>query len=1042
MKRKLKLLMLLMMLSAYPAFAQTREIRGVVTDNTNEPLIGVTVIIEGTTTGTVTDAEGEYSIRANTGDQLRFSFVGMEPQLVTVTNETANVNIKLKPETTSLEEVVFVGYGSQKKESVVGAITQTTGEEIKRNFQGSNLTDNLNGLMPGVVTIRESGVPGGAPTHNASGKDDKATKIYVRGQTTWNGGEPLILVDGVERSMMDVDPNEIQSISVLKDASATAVFGVRGADGVILITTKRGKIGKPILSFESIVTASSISKLPELLNSYEANKLKNLAIAHGLPSDETSWKAYMPWDVLQHYKLQDYPELYPDVNWREKMSNDYAWEQRYNLNVRGGTDFVRYFLSLGYLSQGDILNFSDIGQGYDPSFSYDRYNFRSNFDFDISRSTRFKVNLSGIYGIKDTPGYNNRGGLWNGFYGNPPDMYPVKYADGTYATSSLFDRFDNEVYNGNFHGVDRNNRAQANTDFELIQQLDVLTEGLSAGVKTSFDNYFYTSGPNVVDNGMITKYIKPSILFAENRADSLDAIETTYPTTSSHGYNYVDEPNQLSAENMNNQVYRHIYYEASVNYNREFGQHSISGLLLFNRDQYASGSSFPSYREGWVGRTTYDYAGRYFLEFNGAYNGSEKFSRKYRYGFFPSMAGGWMISNEDFFRTAVPWMNTLKLRYSWGKVGNDEGINRWQYVSSWTKTNKAVFFGAPVSQPGYPIYLEGDVANPDIHWEVAKKQDIGAEIGIFKNLVTMSFDYYWENRTDMLIEAADRTKNAIFGTDLPAANLGELKSSGWEFELNFSKARPKSRMWAKFNVARMHNEVIERDDPELTPDYQKNAGFSLGQQRSQISTGVIQSWDDMYTGVTLLDNTYYLPGDYRIVDFNADGVANEDDVVPWAFSVIPEYSYGLTLGYNYHGFGVMTQFYGVFNVSGRDANYNEFRYNYSIAYDFQNNESWAPELGRTSGDNLYPHVRYNYYSPKAQYYVWDYSFFKLQSAEISYTFSGSKLDKAGINNLRLFLNTGNILIWNKTLEDRDRPASDNLQYPILRRYSLGLNISF
>lgn len=1042
MKRKLILLILVIMVSVQWIFAQTREITGIVTDNDNQPLVGVTVVIDGTTTGTVTNTEGFYAIEAKQGDQLQFSFVGMQSQLFTVKSETSTIDVSLEPSTTALDEVVFVGYGSQKKESVVGAITQTTGEEIKRNFQGSNLTDNLNGLMPGVVTIRESGVPGGAPTHNASGKDDKATKIFVRGQSTWNGGQPLILVDGVERSMMDVDPNEIQNISVLKDASATAVFGVRGADGVILITTKRGKVGKPVLSFESIVTASSISELPDVLNSYKVNHLKNLAIVHGLSADETSWKAYVPWEILQHYRDQDYPELFPDVNWRDAMSRDYAWEQRYNLNVRGGTEFVKYFLSLGYLRQGDILNFSDIGQGYDPSFSYDRYNFRSNFDFNISKTTRFKVNLSGIYGIKDTPGYNNRGGIWNGFYGNPPDMYPVKYEDGTYAQSALFDRFDNEVYNGNFHGVDRNNRAQANTDFELTQQLDVITEGLSASVKTSFDNYFYTSGPNVVDNGMITKYINPSILNAQNASDSIDALEITYPTTSSHGYNYVDEPNQLGTEVMTNNVYRHIYYEASLNYAREFGRHSVTGLFLFNREQNASGSDFTSYREGWVGRTTYNYGNKYFFEFNGAYNGSEKFNRDYRFGFFPSLAGGWMISNEDFFADNLPFINTFKIRYSWGKVGNDANIPRWQYVSSWVQTNKATFFGSPVSQPGYPIYIEGDVANPNIHWEVAKKQDIGTEIGLFKNLITLLFDYYWEDRTDMFILAEDRAKNAIFGAELPSANLGKLKSNGWEFEMNFSKARPGSRLWGKFNIARINNEVIERDDPELTPDYQKQAGFRLGQQRTQVASGIIQSWDEMYTGVTLLDNTHYLPGDYRMIDYNADGLVNEDDIVPWMYSVIPEYSYGFTLGFDYKGFGIMTQFYGVFNVSGIDNIYNEFRYNYSIAYDFQYDDSWAPELGRTSGDNLYPHVRYNYYSPKAQYYMWDYSFFKLQNAEISYTFSGNVLKSTGVNNLRIFANCGNILIWNKTLEDRDRPASDNLQYPILRRYSLGLNISF
>ena len=1042
MKRKLKLLMMVLLLGTQYLFAQTRIISGVVSDDSNQPLVGVSIIIEGTTTGTVTNLEGEYSIFAKTGDKLQFSFIGMESQIITVTDQITNINIQLKLETTSLDEIIFVGYGSQKKESVVGAITQTTGEQIKRNFQGSNLADNLNGLMPGVVTIRESGVPGGAPSHNATGKDDYASQIFVRGQTTWNGGQPLILVDGVERSMMDVDPNEVQNISVLKDASATAVFGVRGADGVILITTKRGIIGKPVLSFESIVTASSISKVPDVLNSYDANFLKNLAIVHGLPADETAWKAIIPWDILQYYKTQEYPEIYPDVNWRDEMSKDNAWEQRYNLNVSGGTDFVRYFLSLGYLNQGDIMDFSDKGQGYDPSFSYERYNFRSNFDFDISKNTRFKVNLSGIYGIKDTPGHNDRGAIWNGFYGNPPDMFPVKYSDGTYATTALFDRFSNQVYNGNFRGLDRNNRAQANTDFELIHKLDIITKGLSIRAKTSFDNYFYTSGPDIVDVGRITKYLRPAILDATNAADSALAVEYTFPVTTSHGYNYVDTPIQLGSETMEHNIYRHIYYEASLNYLRSFNKHTINGLFLFNRESSAMGSAFSSYREGWVGRSTYNYDNRYFFEFNGAYNGSEKFDRKYRFGFFPSFAGGWMLSNENFFQEMAPFINTFKLRYSWGKVGNDEAIQRWQYVESWRHTSTAPFFGSPVTQPGYPLYMEGTVANPNIHWEISEKRDLGFEMGIFKNLFSMNFDYYWEDRTDMFITAGARANNAIFGADLPSANVGELKSHGWEFELNFSKARPDSRLWAKYNLARMNSEVIARDDPKLKPDYQKHAGFALGQQRTQISSGIIQSWDEMYNGVTLLDNKYYLPGDYRIIDYNADGVINEDDAAPYMHSIIPEYSYGFSLGYDYKGFGIMGQFYGVFNVSGATSIYEEFRYNYSIAYDFQMNDSWAPELGRTTGDDLYPHVRYNVITPKAQYYVWDYSYFKLQNAEVSYTFQGNKLKKAGANNLRLFVNTGNILIWNKVLEDRDRPPSGNLQYPILKRYSLGMNLTF
>ncbi len=1047
MKRKLKLLTVLLFLASQCIWAQNRTITGHVTDENGDPLIGVTVIVEGTTTGTVTDTKGFYSIPAKPGDSLRFSFVGMEPQSFAVTGQTSLIDVNLSQESTALDEIVVVGYGSQKKESVVGAITQTSGDNIKRNFQGSNLADNLNGLMPGVISVRSSGVPGGAPLINAAGKDDQQTKIFIRGQTTWNGGEPLVLVDGVERSLMDVDPNEIENISVLKDASATAVFGVRGADGVILITTKRGSVGKPQLSFESIVTAGTLSKLPHNLNSYDVNFLKDMAIEHGLPADESGWKAYVPWDILQYYKTHEYPELYPDVDWRAQMADDYAWDQRYNLGVRGGTQFVRYFLSLGYLHQGDIMKLSDRGQGYDPSFGYDRYNFRSNFDFNISKTTEFTVNLAGIYGSKKTPGVNDRSQLWKGFYDNPPDMFPVQYSDGTYASSDKFTTFTNTVYTGNFLGYDRNNRSEVTTDFALTQQMDFVTPGLSIRAKTSFDNYFFSFGPNVVDAGQIRKYVDPSILNAQTAADSAGAVVYMYPTTPSHGFGYIDEPIRLNAENVNSfqnqNMSRHLYYEASLNYSRQFDKSSVTGLFLFNRDTRAIGTDFPNYREGWVGRATYNYGSRYFLEFNGAYNGSEKFDRKYRFGFFPSFAGGWMLSNEDFFQSALPFVNTFKVRYSWGKTGNDINIPRWQYVSSWEKSNNTRPFGSPVTQPGFPFYFEGQVANPNVHWEVAEKQDFGLETGIFKNLFSLNFDYYWEHRTDMFITGNDRASNVIFGADLPSINLGELKSHGWELELNFSKAYPHTRIWAKTNISRTNNEVIFEDDPSLTPEYQKLAGFPIGQTRTQIASGIIQSWDDMYNGVVLTDNTFYLPGDYRLVDYNADGLINEDDVVPYQYTTTPEYNYGFTVGFDYRGFGIMGQFYGVTNVSGSYNWYNEFVQAYDIGYDFQLNNSWAPELGRTSGD-LYPHVRYNYFSPKGQYYVWDYSYFKLQNAQVSYTFSGNRLESTGIDKLKVFVTVNNVLIWNKILEDRDRPmdANSQFEYPLLRRYSLGLNVSF
>ncbi len=1014
--------------------------------------MGVTVVIPGTTRGVVTDVDGNYSIEASVGEELQFSFVGMMPKTQTITEETGVLDIQLELDVTSMEEVVIVGYGTQTKQSTVAAISQASGEDIIRSVGGSNLSNSLNGLIPGMVTIRFNGMPGGGTlTGGDVGSiwtDDRPSSIYIRGQTTWNGGEPLILVDGVERNMNDVDPNEIKSISVLKDASATAVFGVKGADGVILITTKRGSVQKPTLSYESRFSAKALSEIPNTLNSYDVNHLKNMAIEHGVVTDETIWDDYTPWEILQYYKTQEYPEIYPDVDWAEETTRDFGISHRHNLNVSGGTDFVKYFLSLGYMKEGDIFRTEDMGQGYSPEYKYQRYNFRSNLDFSLTRTTQFAFNLSALHGITQRPGTNNSIRIYRAIYGNAPDLFPVRYSDGMIGFADIQTQQRNPVHELNYFGYNRGNRSELNADFILTQQLDFITEGLSVKGRLSTDNRYNTWGPNYAwdKEGTVTKYIEPGILDAENAADSAKYIIYTDPESyqgSAHGFNYVDLPNYYSTEGVSNgSLYRSIYYELSMNYVKTFGRHDLTGLVLFNRRQHTTGSNFTNFREDWVGRVTYSFDKKYLFEFNGAYNGSEKFAEEYRFGFFPSLAGGWMLSNEEFFQSAFPFINTLKFRYSWGKVGNDAGIPRWQYVGTWSKLDYGQPFGHPFTQDRFDLYFEEVIANPTIHWEVATKNNLAFESGILRNLFTLNFDYFWEHRTDMFIRGDERTSTVIFGGPLPSANLGEVKSRGWEMELGFSKAFSDAHVWSKLTWSRVRDEVLFRDDPALRPDYQKVEGYPIGQVRSYVHTGVISSWNDMYTGVVGENNQLYLPGDYRIMDYNADGVINADDVVPYGYPQRPEYQYGLSAGFSYKGFSIMAQVFGVYNVNGlpQSIAYTEFNQNVHVAFDYHRDESWSPEAGRTAGE-LYPHVRYNHQSPKGSYFVWDMSYLRLQNAEISYTLDGAGVNSAGIRSLRIFLLANNILLWNKIIQDVDQPKYPP-DYPLTYSMSAGININF
>jgi len=413
---------------------QQNIIKGKVTDTDGLPLPGVSVVVKGTTIGTVTNNDGEFSLSIpDDAEVLKFSFVGMRAQEIAV-DEKTTFNLVMEEDVTVLKEVVAVGYGVQKKESVVGSISQTQGESLRKNIQGADLTNSLRGQIPGLVTMQNIGVPGGYDdTFGSTGH----TKMIIRGMSTWNAAEPLVLVDGVERDMYDINPYEIEKISVLKDASATAVFGVKGANGVILITTLRGQEGKPRLTFDGSVTAKTVSKIDQArtLGSYENNVMRNHALINELPTSPTAWGSMRPQEWLLYWRDQTYPEYLPDVDYIDEMVKDWGFDKNINMTASGGTPFVKYFTSISYLKEGDIMKSGeDFGVENSPQYGYDRFNFRSNFDFDFTSSTRFTVNLSGYHAVKQTMGGNQD--IFFGLRGRAPDLYPVRYSDGTWANYS------------------------------------------------------------------------------------------------------------------------------------------------------------------------------------------------------------------------------------------------------------------------------------------------------------------------------------------------------------------------------------------------------------------------------------------------------------------------------------------------------------------------------------------------------------------------------------------------------------------------------
>jgi len=1044
--QKLKLLLFLLLFGSQVVFAQTKTITGIVSDDTNEPLPGVTVVVVGTTIGTITDVDGNYSIKASPTDKLNFSFIGMESQIITVGDQT-KIDIKLNPTVQKIDEVVVVGYGIQKKESVVGAITQTTNTDIVRSTKGADIVNGISGLMPGVIVIQSSGARGGSLIGTES---EDNSDILIRGLSTWNNSGPLVLIDGVERDMRTIDPQEIESMSVLKDASATAVFGVRGANGVILITTKRGSEGKPKLSFDINATMESISRIPKVLGSYEALKLRNYAVLQSAPAATDAWTFYTPDELLEYYRTQQYPELFPDTDWSELMTNKTAWTKKYNMNINGGTKFVKYFASLGYMSQGDLLNTQDLGTGYNPAFKYDRFNFRSNLDFEITKTTKFSVSLQGVYGTRQEPaGFDQT--IFRGIYKKPHDQpYPI-YEDGTFGDSGgQYERFGSNPYAElNTSGLKREGKTEVNIDFAFTQDLSMILKGLKFSAKVASDSRSVTVGPNISEEGYITKYINPLILQGnpQNAADSAKYITYTTPDASAqHGYYYQDKPYSIGSETSTAaQVYRHSYYNAALNYSNNFGLHGVSGLILMNVDESALGSFYPTKRLEYVSRATYNYDSRYLLEVNGSRTGVNKFGPEHRFDNFYSAALGWVVTNEEFFKNNVKAINNLKIRYSYGTVGNDKvslGSSQYPYLSIPEMTSKYATFltnAGTVVNSAYSANLEGSIGNPGLRWERATKDNLGVEFGLFDNLITGTFDYFTEHRTDMLVPSAQRLNADFVGAANPPANIGETEMKGYEIDVKFSKKLNDLKTWLRLSHTHSIDNIVFKEDPDLRPEYQKLAGHQINQTYSMLNANIVQNWDELYTGVNSTDKAKFLPGDYRMVDYNGDGVIDGNDGAPYGYPTRPQNTYSASLGAEWRNFSFMVLFYGTYNVS-KSYSLGEFDFNSPVIYAQQRDNSWIPELNQTNdADYRAPRLAG---TPTGNYWNWDASMLRLKTMELAYTVNPERLKVLNISGLRLFVNGNNLLLWTKLPEDREGASNDVENYPLTKSVNFGATIEF
>ena len=1042
------LLFLSLLLSPPLLWGQNHSIKGQIVDaKSNEPLIGVNITVEGTSNGTISDVDGHFTLTATPDAVLKISYIGYREILLKVADLKKDAIISLEEDSKQLEEVVVVGYGVQKKVTSVGSITQTGGNELMKGGSVNSVSEALQGKLNGVVAINSSGMPG-----------DNEVKMYIRGKSTWDNTDPLVLVDGIERNMNDVDMNEIESISVLKDASATAVYGVRGGNGVILITTKRGTDTAPVINFSANYTFKSPTTSMKLADHVTAMQAYNMAMAN-----DASWDKLIPQSTIDAWSRAyaegnygAYNDVFPYVNWWDELITG-GFTQNYNINIRGGTDYMKYFASAGYQGDGDIYDLKK-NDDFDPRHTYKRYNWRSNFDFNFTKSTKLSINIAGSMGYRNKSIDNDS--PFNRILTESTSDHPIMYSDGNWGD----DEEKNPVANMNLGGAKLRKTFQGWYDASLEQKLDFITKGLKVAAKVSYSSSSTTNTDVYRGGGSADQALK-SIVRYHRVYDYANPVVNTDGTIT---YPMIEDKRLPTSESVPlppgvtmwdglDAYTRRFYYEFSVAYNRSFNDHNVSALALVNRkiydERYTENNTqymrFPNYNEDWVGRVTYNWKERYLTEMNISYTGSEKFARGERFGLFPSFSLGWRLSEEPFIKKSIGKVLTnAKFRYSWGKVGSDAGAKRWNYIQQFTSDGNITLGTDASGQIWGPLYHEGDVANLNSTWEKSTKQNLGIEIGLW-NKLDITLDLFDEKRKDILMEP--QTTSFITGAKFNALNIGSTKNHGFELELHYNdKIGSDFRYHVGFTLASSENRVVFRDDPVNGPDHLKEAGKPIGHQNRYLAVGNYETIDDVFnnaqTGsINSVAPGQVVPGDFIYIDFDSNGILNGQDKVAVDELNYPLHTYGLNLGFDWKGLSFSAMFYaptGVYKLvnSVYSASFKSGKIN--AQPDVMN--AWTPETANTSGVRA-PALHLTndgaFNGTESTYRYQNFSYLRLKTMELGYNLPKKWLKTVGLKSLQVYVTGNNLLTWWGG-DARFDPEGEQVQYPILRSFTSGVRVSF
>lgn len=998
------------------------KVSGVVRDAvTGESLIGVNIQETGTNNITVTDMNGNYTLYNITGPKsnLRFTYIGFKAVDIVV-GDKKTIDVKLDSDVQGLEEVVVVGYGSQKRESVVGAITTVKPSTLQVN-QTRTISNALAGQMAGIIAVQRTGEPG-----------FDTSDFWIRGMNTFGDNKsPLVLVDGIERDLNSIAPEEIESFSILKDASATAVYGVRGANGVILVQTKKGQLGKPRVTVKADFGITNPTQLPDFVDGAKYMEVSNDAkILSGLQPSFTP-------EQIERTRLGDDPDFYPNVNWLQAITRKNAPSTRASVDVNGGSERLRYSLIVSYFGeQGYIV--TDDSQNYDSQLSTSRYNVRSNVDLNITKSTLLNVGIGGFIFNRLSPG--NTTDILSFAFEATPVVHPIKYSNGQIPKNQTR---PNPWSEATQMGYNKKYEASIQSTISLEQDMEAIwspLKGLKAKTIFSFDSWNYTG---------LDRRKTPTHYWATGRDDEGNLIT-----------NIVNEGDEFLNYNKNAGGNRTMYFEAQLNYNRRFGDHVVDGLFLFNLRDYVNGEagsaihSLPYRNQGIAGRVGYNYKDTYFLEGNFGFNGSENFKKGYRYGFFPSVAMGWMMTNESFMEGNTEVLSKLKLRGSIGMVGNDKISNdrRFSYLST--------IDGAGGYRWGYKNdftrggYQEGDFGIPNLTWETATKINIGMEAG-FWQFINLQADFFKEYRRDIFM--ARKTIPEIAGFNkTPFANYGKVENIGTDISAEVNHSFSKD-LFVSFrgNFTYARNTVTEYDEPDaLKKTTRAQTGQSLNQHYGLIATGLFTPDDfsnlDDFTLKEGIPEQFGIvkPGDIKYQDTDGDGTITELDKSPIGKPHVPEIVYGFGTSIKYKNFDISIFFQGAGNFTN-----------------MLGGSSLIPGSGAGGLGNIYANAddRWNPENPNNQDVFWprlssynnenntksstwwlrNSSYLRLKNAELGYTLPKKWQKAAAMRNARLFLRGSNLFTFSPfDMWDPELGSTNGLKYPNQRICSVGFEVTF